>query len=157
MLKYNISGVTNYFRIEEMSVVSVHVFAPFGDQKKGGLALFARQKIVYKGSHNDPTLPTLKSLRNESAEAKARSAAERKSRISRERDSESAKKLRPMSEVKKRMNPDEEFFMSVPAFEDSHAENPTSEEKRQYIARLQRPNCIWLRSSRSVDPTSGTN
>ena len=144
MLKYNISGDTNYFRIEEMSAVSEHVFAPFGDEKKGGLALFARQKMSYKGYHTDQTFQTLKSLRDESAEAKAQptaediglATAERESRISRERDSESVKKLRPMSEVKKGMSPDEELFMSVPAFEDSHSENPTPEEKRKYIAAV---------------------
>ena len=142
VLKYNISGDTNYFRIEEMSAVSEHVFAPFGDQNKGGIALFARQKMSYKGSHTDPTLATLKSLRDESVEAKTQpisediglATAEREARISRERDSESVKRLRPMSEVKKGMNPDEELFMTVPAFEDSHSENPTPEEKRKYIA-----------------------
>ena len=146
VVKYNISGDTNYFRIEEMTAVSEHMFAPFGDQKKGGLALFARQKMSYKGSHTDSTLPTLKSLRDESTEAKGQSKtsaeeigvarAESESRISRDSDSESMKKLLPMSEVKKGMSPDKELFMSVPAFEDSHCENPTPEEKRKQIAEV---------------------
>ena len=142
VLKYHISGDTNYFRIEEMSAVSEHVFAPFGNQKKGGLALFVCQKMSYKGSHTDPTLLTLKSLRDESEEAKAQpnaediglASAKRESRISRERDSESVKKLRSMSEVKKGMSPEGELFMSVFAFKDFHSENPTPEEKRKYIA-----------------------
>ena len=145
VVKYNISGDTNYFRIEEMSAVSEHMFAPFGDQKKGGLALFARQKMSYKGSNTDPTLPALKSLRDESAEAKGQSnaedingvaRAESESRISPESDHESVKKLRPMREVKKGLSPDKELFMSVPDFEDSHGENPTPEEKRKQIAEV---------------------
>ena len=146
VVKYNISGDINYFRIEEMSAVSEHMFAPFGDQKKGGLALFARQKMSYKGSRADPSIPALKSLRDESAEAKGQSKssseeigvkrAEGESRISHISDSESVKKLRPISEVKKGLSPDKELFMSVPAFEDSHNENPTPEEKRKQIAEV---------------------
>lgn len=73
--KYNISGDTNYFRIEGMNALSEHVFAPFGEQQKGGLAVIAQQKLVYKGARTDSTLSALKSLRDESAEAKSQRGA----------------------------------------------------------------------------------
>lgn len=63
-------------------------------------------------------------------------AVERESRIARERNAEPVKQLRPMSEVKKGLNPDEELFMSLPAFEDTNSENPTAEQKQKHVEEV---------------------